>query len=100
MAVERVTRSALAVDGRKNRHRGRDAERHEDGFALLRAGHVGAGGQPTGSRPRRLGNAERQILVEGQRCPCVQKVARERLSGLVKPGQELEVARGGLLEDG
>ena len=69
------------VYGRENRCWSRDAERHEDGFALLRVGHVGTVGPRTGLRLRRLGNAERR--TEGRRCLFVHKVARELLGSLV-----------------
>ena len=81
-----VTPMALEEDGHENRFWGRDAERHEDGCALLRVKAV--------IRPRRLGNAERR--TEGKRRRYVQKVALE----LVGRVFEKYGYGAGLLEDG
>ena len=86
MPAERGALSALVVDGRENRRRVRDTERHEGSFALLRVHAV--------IRPRRLGNAERR--TEGRRCRSVQKVALELVGRVVERyGHDA-----GLLKDG
>ena len=90
-AKERVTVCGLAVDGHENRTWGRDAERHEDGCALLLVEAV--------IRPRRLGNAERR--TKGRRCPRVYEVAVELIGSVVEESVESGfVLEEGLLEDG
>ena len=70
--VVKVIPSAQAEDGHENRPWGRDAERHEDGYTLLRGKAV--------IRPRRLGNAERR--TEGRRCLIAQKVVHELIGSV------------------
>ena len=91
LRVIRVTPMALEEDGHENRFWGRDAERHEDGCALLRVKAV--------IRPRRLGNAERR--TEGRRCLIVHKVVLELFcSAEEESGFFGFVLEEGLLEDG
>ena len=81
----------MALEEVENRFWGRDAERHEDGCALLRVKAV--------IRPRRLGNAERR--TEGRRCLIVHKVVLELFcSAEEESGFFGFVLEEGLLEDG
>ena len=89
--VVKVIPSAQAEDGHENRPWGRDAERHEDGYTLLRG--------KAAIRPRRLGNAERR--TEGRRCLIVHKVVLELFCGAEEESGFFGfVLEEGLLEDG